>query len=164
MNVKNRARTKFKFFHVRTIPIRDSFVLLAKKRNDAWGCEVLAKLESCNDLVAEEALYHIFCANKFRRVDECSSKIGRPEAADKAIHFEETCKWLETGCETELLSIEEVYGKMCELSGDGGGVYSKKAFRCCSSATEIICILFKEPVATLSYFVSEICRTLSLET
>ena len=38
----------------------------AKESGDEWGTKVLAKMESCIDLVAEEAVYHSSCMAEFR--------------------------------------------------------------------------------------------------
>ena len=46
--------------------LRDNLVVCAKERNDDWGKSLLGRLESCNDLAAEEALYHATCMTKFR--------------------------------------------------------------------------------------------------
>ena len=51
---------------VQTLPIRQNLIERAKERNDDWGNQVLEKLLVCNDLVAEEAVYHVSCMNKFR--------------------------------------------------------------------------------------------------
>ena len=51
---------------VQTLPIRDGLIKRAEERNDEWGIQVLGKLLACNDLVAEEAMYHLSCINNFR--------------------------------------------------------------------------------------------------
>ena len=51
---------------VMTLPIRDKLIKRASERSDEWGKWVLQKLLSCHDLVAEEAVYHNACMNKFR--------------------------------------------------------------------------------------------------
>ena len=124
--VRNRQRNKFCF--VETLEARDSFKELALHRGDEWGLEVLGKLEACNDLVAEEACYHIDCYNNFRYFNKKSSnplKRGRPENKYSSNAFDKTCSWLEATC--EILTIDEIFQKMCELGGNLH--YTKKTLR-----------------------------------
>ena len=51
---------------VMTLPIRENLIKRANERSDEQGERVLQKLLSCHDLVAEEAVYHNACMNKFR--------------------------------------------------------------------------------------------------
>jgi len=46
---------------VQTLPIRDNLIKKANERDDDWGSQVLGRLLTCNDLVAEEAMYHDSC-------------------------------------------------------------------------------------------------------
>ena len=61
-----------------TLPLRDNLVVSAKERNGDWAKSVLGRLESCNDLVAEEAVYHATCMTKFRltRSSDNSKKVN----------------------------------------------------------------------------------------
>ena len=61
-----RHTNKSNIIKVMTLPLRDNLVVCANERNGDWAKSVLGRLESCNDLVAEEALYHATCMTKFR--------------------------------------------------------------------------------------------------
>ena len=51
---------------IRTLPLQNKLLNQCKSKADEWGREVLGRLSSCNDLVAEDPVYHIPCMNKFR--------------------------------------------------------------------------------------------------
>lgn len=112
---------------VSTLPLHANLVKCATDRNDDWGRAVLHRLESCIDLIAAEAIYHLDCASKFRlKTDELSNKRGRPTNADMTESFDNLCDWLENSGESEVYSVNELYQKMTE---DSPVCYSKKAFR-----------------------------------
>ena len=50
---------------VRTIELRYKIIYQSEVRNDQWGVEVCGRLQNCNDLVADEAIYHRQCHTKF---------------------------------------------------------------------------------------------------
>ena len=60
-----------------TLPIRDKLIKRANERSDEWGERVFEKLLSCHGLVAEEAVYHNACMNKFRLDRLTAEKRGR---------------------------------------------------------------------------------------
>jgi len=65
---------------VATLELHTSLLKHSIERNDTWGIEVRGRLESCNDLVAEEALYHRTCYTRFtkkRDVGGSVEKAGR---------------------------------------------------------------------------------------
>jgi hypothetical protein len=76
----------------------DTIVAACEKHGDEWGLEVKGRLQSCNNLMAEEAIYHVVC---HRRFCENLSKtagavtVGRPVnlVAEKA--FDKLCDELE---------------------------------------------------------------------
>ena len=83
-------------------------------------------LLSCNDLVAEEAIYHIFCMNRFRLQKNTSDKSrGQPIDPTMRRNFEWVCQWLEKEGDSELYTLAETHDKMEELS-EGSECYSKK--------------------------------------
>ena len=59
------------------LPLRDTLVVCAKERNDDWGESVLGRLERCNDLVAEEAVYHATFMTKFRLTRSSDNSKGK---------------------------------------------------------------------------------------
>jgi len=111
---------------VRTLEIRDSLLQCCTDRADEWGLEVRGRLESCNDLVAEEALYHHLCYNRFTRnrskVADCK-QTGRRADPDMTEAFEYLCDLLESNCENTLYSLEELRSHMFTVSST---VYSNK--------------------------------------
>ena len=44
-----------------TLELKESILKRAKDKSDEWGVAVSCRLESCADLVAEEAIYHMAC-------------------------------------------------------------------------------------------------------
>jgi hypothetical protein len=50
---------------VRTLELHDTVKEACRHRHDAWSLHVSGRLESCNDLVAEEAVYHKQCYSNF---------------------------------------------------------------------------------------------------
>ena len=89
----------------------------ARERGDDLGNRVMGRLESCNDLAAEEAKYHTGCMTKFRLKTTSSTKRGRPIDEDMHEGFEKVCEWLENEGESGLYTITELHEKMNELNG-----------------------------------------------
>jgi len=79
---------------VETLEIRDSLLEQCTLRGDTWGLEVRGKLLACNDLVAEEAVYHNYCHHDFYRTSS-QAACGRPVGAVKSEAFERMCEWME---------------------------------------------------------------------
>lgn len=63
---KGAERKYSTVIQVGTIPLYKSLLDICKSRDDDWGGEVKGRLSTCNDLVAEEAIYHISCMRNFR--------------------------------------------------------------------------------------------------
>ena len=124
-----RHRERGGIHEVETIPIRETFISQALHRKDDWGNEVLTRLQGCLDLVAVEAIYHNKCATRFKSNKATSKDLskGRPVAVLKMESFERFCEWIETSCDSEIYTIQELHQKMCEEIG--GEVYSLKGFR-----------------------------------
>ena len=89
------------------------------------GNAVHSRLKSCNDLVAEEAIYHISCMNRFRLHTNNSNKRGRPLDSTRTENSQRVCQWIEEEGDSELYTLSEVHSKMEELSG-GSECDSKK--------------------------------------
>ena len=104
---------------VETLPIRDNLIKRAEERNDNWGNHALGRLLTCNDLVAEEAIYHLNCMNKFRLHMPSSAKKGRPVHTEMMDAYEKVCNWLENDSDGELYTLKEVQEKMMSLSNTG---------------------------------------------
>lgn len=54
-----------KIRHVMALEIRDAVLEQGLKRGNSWGLEVRNRLMTCNDLVAEETVYHKLCHTIF---------------------------------------------------------------------------------------------------
>lgn len=126
-----RHSEKRSIFNVRTLPLRDNLIACAKEREDGWGDLVLGRLESCNDLVAEEAVYHSACMTKFRLKKSTEKKKGKP--VDQALleSFESVCEWLEKKGDCELHTIKELQDRMKDSSKTEAysAVYMKKKLK-----------------------------------
>ena len=122
--IKHETRsTKFVLYLIHAILIQ-----FAKERNDDWGQAVLARLETCNDLVAAEAVYHSSCMANFKLdKGESGGTRGRPRNFSMTEAFENICDWLENSAESEVHAIQELYDKM--LQDNGGVAYTLKGFR-----------------------------------
>ena len=96
-------------------------------RNDSWGIEVLGRMNTCNDLFSENAVYHANCRTDFfRKVTFASA--GRPVDVEKDKIFETLCEWLEMN-ECELVTIEDLITKAMLISNDSNHVYSGKRIK-----------------------------------
>ena len=84
---------------------------LAEERNYTWGELVKGRLESCNDLVAEEAVQNA-CQNACQKVEGESSEVGRPIDTEKSDAFVKLCSWLEEYGDCELHTINQVWELM----------------------------------------------------
>lgn len=116
------------FFRVRTLEIRDNLITRSKERNDEWGDQVLGRLLICNDLVAEEAVYHTSCMNRFRLRMMNAGRKGRPLNTSMMEAYEKVCNWLENETDCELYTLKEVHEKMSTFS-DGDEVYTIKTLK-----------------------------------
>ena len=110
-----------------TIKLRKIVLERAKERGDEWGIKILAKMESCIDLVAEEAVYHSSCMgelllNKENRRPTAS----RPINSEMVEAFQKLCSLLENSMDCEIYSVIELYEKMPEFHTN---VFSIKTFR-----------------------------------
>ena len=101
--------------------IRSRYVKYAKQREDAWGNRVLQILQDCIDLVAAEAIYHTKCAINFQKISTniiTANKKDQQNVTDKEEAFQKFCCWFQTMGENDLHSLNQLYDKMCELSGE----------------------------------------------
>jgi len=90
------------------------------RNNDDWSREVKGRVESCIDLVAEEAKYHIVCHSRFVNglpKTRGEAACGRPEHSAAMQAFERMCYKLETSCERSLYTLQDLHKLMTELSG-----------------------------------------------
>ena len=65
VDFRNKDRDQHR--RIMTINIKNNILLAAEKRNDEWGKEVYGRISACNDLVAEEAVYHLTCLGIFNK-------------------------------------------------------------------------------------------------
>ena len=52
-----------------TLEFRSRLLQRAEERNDTWRNLMKGRLECCNDLVAEEAVYHSKCMSNVLKVE-----------------------------------------------------------------------------------------------
>ena len=79
----------------RTLQIRANALQKCNQRNDEFARSVLGRLQTRIDLVAEEAVYHRTCYQKFLSDEGESNPIGRPFNVDSDNAFNKLCLWLE---------------------------------------------------------------------
>lgn len=101
------------------------------QRCDDWSLEIRSRLESCNDLVAEEGRYHRLCHNRFWSDLPCvvgAVDCGRPAADNAMTIFEKMCYVLETTCEENAYTMDGLHELMSSLcTGDPQfDIYSAK--------------------------------------
>ena len=82
---------KHSYSEVMTLQLRESLIERGNERNNEWEEDIVCRLESCNDLVAEEAKYHINCMTKFRLKDATEKSRGRTEDMQMVKDFERVC-------------------------------------------------------------------------
>jgi len=110
----------------RTLELRENLLKCCADRGDTWALEVRGRLESCNDLVAEEAVYHRACYIRFKQGRDIlvdSMLRGRPADTALSSSFECMCDFLENSCDREIYMLDELRQKMID---DCGEAYSKK--------------------------------------
>lgn len=117
--------------HVQMERTGESIKSACELRMDEWSLEVTGRLQSCNDLMAEDAIYHVlcykrFCANLSKVTGKSSS--GRRVDNDMEVAFERLCDILEELYDTELLTLQDLYKIMQDQapSGNTDNVYSIK--------------------------------------
>ena len=120
---------------VRTLELKSSILQSSEKRgHDEWALTVSSRVQSCNDLVAEEAIYHKSCHDRFH--------LGKPMTGDsdnpplKAVHrpldmtnqasFLTLCEWLETQTDRYLYSVTELRDQLLKFGYSEDAVYSVK--------------------------------------
>ena len=124
--MRNRKRDQVR--QVCILPIDTTLIQYAKETNDDLGQAVLARLETCNNLVAAEAVYHSSCMTNFKlNKGENSGVKGRPRNVSMTEAFENVCDWLENSAECVIHAIQELYNNIVEASG--GAAYTLKSFR-----------------------------------
>lgn len=129
---------------VQTLEIRDNMIRVCELRTDEWGLLVRGRLNSCNDLVAEEARYHRVCMQNFCKIrppprstnsiydEACASggdvASGRRQDDYKMTYFNKVCEFLELNAD-RLYSISELHDVMQDIAGVRVEVYSQKWFQ-----------------------------------
>ena len=93
---------------------------ISDRNNDSWALEVKGRLESINDLHAEDALYHGSCRTRFRFGNEkdlpdssTSRKRGRPKGGEKETAFNEIIEFL-MGNKDKQVTIRELQSMIVE--------------------------------------------------
>lgn len=141
----NGKKRDIDVYPVRTSDFQSEVLLKCEQRDDEWAAEVRGRLESVNDLVAADALYHNPCSVSFRtnrsipqaftpdkkqkskagRPKKEKGKAGRPSITSK--HFLEVVDYLQEN-EDDQLTVSDLVAKMVEICGENAysPVYMKK--------------------------------------
>jgi len=118
-----------RFREVMTSEINKKMLEVCENRNDAWGFEVLGRLNTCGDLCAAEARYHIHCHLYFTSSRDkpssspATARVGRPVGSEMMKLFDDVCDWMEDS-DSELITVEQLHNKMTELSVVPANVYT----------------------------------------
>ena len=91
-----------------------------RERNfDTWATTVQGRMDNVNDLFAADAVYHRNCHTRFIANlphTPCKAKRGRPMDTDASHAFDSLCDKLETECDNELYTLQELTDMMSELT------------------------------------------------
>ena len=109
---------------------RDTWLKSLEGKIDEESLAAKCRLQSCSDLPAVDARYHIKCKNKLNvasvRSPPNSANRGRPRNQLIEVNYDRLCSWLER--EGKLYTVNELFDKMKQLSddpSDPNGVYSR---------------------------------------
>ena len=91
------------------------------KRKDAWGQEVLGRIEFTSDLHAYDAVYHQQCSSNFRTFkskpkETTYAKKGRPSLLNESFLY--AISYLEDNEDIQI-SVSDLVEKMAEHCGPG---------------------------------------------
>ena len=95
---------------VRTLEMRKNILDTGHRRNDPWSLQVIGRVEACNDLVAEEAVYHKQCYSNFvtggrnAKDDSDDDHNGQRAFEERVENFDILCTWLESPCDLHSMS------------------------------------------------------------
>ena len=62
---KKKHPDQYKVIQARAIKFKDKILKLCEQRNDDWGSAAEHRLSNCFDFVANEAVYHAGCHQRF---------------------------------------------------------------------------------------------------
>ena len=89
INIRHKDRNDVQ--EVQTLQICANALQKCNQRNDEFTCSVQGRLQTCNDLVAEEAVYHRTCYQKSLSNEGKSNPVGRPFNVDSNDAFNKLC-------------------------------------------------------------------------
>ena len=101
---------------VEILPTIDVLNRYCETRGNKWGEEVLSCYLSCNDLVAEDAVYHNKCMTNFRLSVPSENRCGSTTDQILMNNFKCACDWLEDEADSKLYTFNETYCKIKELA------------------------------------------------
>ena len=106
IDIRHQDRNEIQ--EVRTFQICANVIHKCYQRNDEFGRSVQGILQTCIDLVAEEAVYQRTCYQKFLSNEGESNPVWRPLNADSNNAFNKLCLWLESEVGTDLLTLDRL--------------------------------------------------------
>src|SRR6218665_3029587 len=97
---------------------------------DEWALAVQGRMDSVSDLFAADAVYHKTCYKRFVTQlphTPCKVKRGRPPKKDAVRVFECFCEKLESECENEMYTLNDMYDMKCVMAenSDKSSLYTK---------------------------------------
>ena len=125
---KNADKKYSTVSRVEMLPFVKTLIEHCLKRDDNHSKEVPFRLSNCNDLVAEEGIYHVTCMTNFRLWMPSDKKRGHPTDPNMLENFKNICAWLEKDTDSELYTLQELHLKMEQLS-ENAPCYSLKSLK-----------------------------------
>ena len=102
-----------------TLELKNVLLQCAERRNDLLGQNVKDHLQSCNDLVEEEAIYYIASMPRFKFNKKTVKNVGRPVDTALMDGFEKICHWLEEEGDCEPYTLNDLQQQIEEMGAKG---------------------------------------------
>ena len=110
---KKRVELRQQIHQIQSLTIKPTLLKKATTRNDSWGLEVSARIESVLCLVAEEARYHQNCFAKFSSNVSTNKIMGRPKSQGSVKALQELFNFIDSSDDCQF-TLDELMNKVTE--------------------------------------------------